>query len=138
MCNRIAGHQGSSPTTVFLAVKQLAKGTQLIAHEVTLLREEVRTLRKANQALAKRRQAKRTRVQARGALSVRDAHRLIARRDGNSQELDEEGPGRGGLPAEPQLWRRYGRCGKAGHNMRTCHVAIETSEEDSEEDYMSF
>ena len=41
---RIARHQGSSPSTIFSAVKQLAKGTELIAHEMTLLRNEVQTL----------------------------------------------------------------------------------------------
>lgn len=64
--NRIARHQGSSPTSVFSAIKQLTRGTELIAHEVTLLREEVRTLRKANEALTKRRRAQKTRVRAGG------------------------------------------------------------------------
>ena len=73
----IARHQGSSLTSVFSAVKQLAKGTELIAHQMTLLNEEVRTLRKANEALIKRRRAKKTRVQAGGALSVGDALSLI-------------------------------------------------------------
>ena len=59
---RIARHQGSSPTAVFLAVEQLAKGIELMAHQMTLLYDEVRSLRKANLALSKRRRAKKTRV----------------------------------------------------------------------------
>jgi DDE superfamily endonuclease/helix-turn-helix, Psq domain/Tc5 transposase DNA-binding domain len=74
---RIARHQGSSPTAVFLAVEQLAKGIELMAHQMTLLYNEVRSLRKANLALSKRRRAKKTRVRAGGALSVEDAFQLI-------------------------------------------------------------
>jgi hypothetical protein len=37
------------------AVNQLAKGTELMAHRMTLMEDELRTLRKANEALAKRR-----------------------------------------------------------------------------------
>jgi hypothetical protein len=59
---RISRHQGSSPTRLFSAITQLAKGTELIAHEMTLLRNRVQTLEKANETLSKRRRAKRTRV----------------------------------------------------------------------------
>lgn len=47
---------------MFSAVKQLAKGIELITYEIILLRDEVRTLRQANEALIKRRRAKRTRI----------------------------------------------------------------------------
>ena len=70
---------------MFSAVRQLAKGTELIAHRVTLLEDELRTLRQANQALAKRRRAKRTRIQAGGALTVEDAQVLIVAKGSGSQ-----------------------------------------------------
>jgi len=54
----VSRHQGSSPTGVFSAVKQLVKGTELIAHRMTLMENELRTLQQANQALAKRRRAR--------------------------------------------------------------------------------
>jgi hypothetical protein len=60
--NRIACHQGSSPTPLFETVKALAKGTERMAHEMTLLSAEVRVLRAANEALSKRRRAKKTRI----------------------------------------------------------------------------
>jgi len=56
--DRIALHQGSSPTPIFAIVTALAKGTELLAHQVTLLTAETCTLRKANKALSKRRRAK--------------------------------------------------------------------------------
>ena len=82
--DRMARHQGSSPTGVFSAVKQLVKGTELIAHRMTLIENELQTLRQANQALAKRRRAKKTHVRAGGALSVGDAQVLIDERDAST------------------------------------------------------
>jgi hypothetical protein len=58
--NWISRHQGSSPTQLFETVRALAKGTERMAHEMTLLSAEVRTLRAANEALSKRRRAKKT------------------------------------------------------------------------------
>jgi hypothetical protein len=124
---RIARHQGSSPNAIFSAVKQLAKGTELIAHEITLLREEVRVLRQANQALAKRRKAKRTRLQVRRALNVRDAQVLIARKKIVGRQLDKKSE-RGLSEVGSSTSRRCGRCGKTGHNIRTCQEAKEMSE----------
>ena len=60
--NRIAGHQGSSPTPIFDAVGHLAKGVATLAYSVTLLTAENRSLQRANEALSKRRRAKKTRV----------------------------------------------------------------------------
>ena len=58
---------------MFSAVKQLAKGTELIAQRMVLMEDELRTLRKANEALAKRRRANRTRLQVGGGLTIEDA-----------------------------------------------------------------
>ena len=60
--SRIRGHQGSSPTPIFQAVKHMAKGIEAMAHEMTLIKEENHNLRNANEALSKRRRAKKTRV----------------------------------------------------------------------------
>ncbi|KAJ3571483.1 hypothetical protein NPX13_g5366 [Xylaria arbuscula] len=51
--SKISTHQGSSPTPILEAVDQMAKGMQVMAHQMTLMREELHTLREANQALAK-------------------------------------------------------------------------------------
>ena len=130
--HRITRHQGSSPTSVFSAVKQLAKGTELIAHQMTLLHEEVRTLRKANEALAKRRRAKKTRVRAGGALTVEDARNLIEQKEAVQRQSGKRSAEGGVAHAGPSGLRRCGRCGKTGHNVRTCQEAEETSEEDSD------
>jgi hypothetical protein len=124
---RITRHQGSSPTPIFETIAALAKGTERIAHEITLLSAEVRTLRAANEALSKRRRAKKTRVRQGGALTVEDAQDIIAQKDVDEQvrrDVRTEGGNRGeGQPSK----RRCGTCGKAGHNARTCQEDIDIS-----------
>jgi hypothetical protein len=129
--NRISIHQGSSPTSMFSAVKQLAKGTELIAQRMVLIEDELRTLRKANQALAKRRRAKRTRLQVGGALTIEDAQVLLATKATGGQESREGSSGGGPSEVRPATQRRCGRCGKPGHNIRSCQEVEETSDEGS-------
>ena len=123
----IALHQGSSPTPIFAIVTALAKGTELLAHQVTLLTAETRTLRKANKALSKRRRAKKNYIRQGGALTIEDAHDILAqeevdeqiRRDKRSRGVDRS---EGNSTA-----RRCGTCRKTGHNARTCQEVVETS-----------
>ncbi|CAN5189596.1 hypothetical protein BH09PAT2_BH09PAT2_11550 [soil metagenome] len=125
--DRIARHQGSSPTPLFTTVAALAKGTEILAHENTLLAAENRTLRKANEALSKRRRAKKNRIRQGGVLTVKDAHDILAqeevdeqiRRDKRSREVDRS--------AGNSTARRCSTCGKTGHNARTCQEVVETS-----------
>lgn len=126
--NRIARHEGSSPTPIFTAVDQLAKGTQALAHSVTLMTAEIRTLQKANEALSKRRRAKKTRVQLGGSLTVGDAQDLLSQKEVQEQvvrELHENGSRR--VRTETAL-RRCSTCGKPGHNARTCQEDVEMSD----------
>ncbi|TVY13429.1 hypothetical protein LARI1_G009571 [Lachnellula arida] len=122
--SRIARHQGSSPTPLFESVAALAKGTERMAHEMTLLSAEVRTLRAANEALSKRRRAKKARVREGGALTIEDAQDLLSQKDAEEQaqrDLRMEG----GRKKEGQpLIRRCGTCGETGHNARTCQDTI--------------
>jgi hypothetical protein len=129
--NRISTHQGSSPTIMFNAIKQLAKGTEAIAYEMTLLRAELRTTQEANKALAKRRRAKRTRLQEGGMLSAEAARNLMAKKGSGGKKKGEEVEEGGPSQARPATVRCCGRCGKPGHNVRTCPTAEELSDEDS-------
>jgi hypothetical protein len=61
----------------------LAKGIELLAYEVTLISAELRTLRTANEALSKRRRAKKNRIRQGGALTIEDAHDIIAQDEVN-------------------------------------------------------
>jgi hypothetical protein len=125
--NRIAGHQGSSPTPIFATVAALAKGTELLAHELTLANAEIRTLRQANEALSKRRRAKKTRVRQGGALTVEDAHDVLAQKEVDEQIRRDKRSGEA-FQNEGQLTRRRcGTCGKTGHNARTCQEVVNVS-----------
>jgi hypothetical protein len=98
----------------------LAKGTEILAYEVTLLTAENRSLRKANKALSKRRRAKKTRIRQGGALTVEDTRDILAQKEVEKQVRRDKRSGEGG-PNEGQLTvRRCGTCRKTGYNMRTC------------------
>jgi hypothetical protein len=131
---RIANHQGSSPTRLFTAVGHLSKGVETLAHMVTLQQEELRYLRSANEGLSKRRRAKKTRVQAGGALSIEDAQALIAEKDVGSRKSGQEVLGGSEPAAGLPTVRRCGRCGQAGHNVRTCQKDEEVASEDGARD----
>lgn len=130
----IARHQSSSPTKIFEASEQMARGFTGMAHQVTLMQKEIRDLRAANQALSKRRRAKKTRVRKGGALTIEDAQDIIAQKEANTMvALDKKkNPTRVGEAS--QGVRRCGNCGETGHNMRTCQVDIEITEESSSEE----
>ncbi len=83
--SRIGGHQESSPTPIFSTVAALAKGTEILAHEVTLLTAENSTLRRADEELSKRRTAQKTRVHQGSALTVNDAHNILAQKEVEEQ-----------------------------------------------------
>ena len=128
--NQIAMHQGSSLTPLFSAVTHLAKGTELIAHEMTLMRERIQSLKKANHALSKRQRAKRTRIQAGGILSIQDGQRLITRKENNGRNLGQDVVEGEVSEAGPSGLRRCKRCGKTGHNIRTCQEVEEAVPEE--------
>jgi hypothetical protein len=123
--NRIARYQGSSPTPIFEAVASLAKGTERLAHKLTLATAEIRTLQAANEALSKRRRAKKNRIRQGGALNIEDRHDVIAqnevdeqiRRDRHSRGVNRNERNSGA--------RRCSACGKTGHNTRTCQEVID-------------
>ena len=128
---RIANHQGSSPTSMFSAVKQLAKGIELIVHEMTLLQDRVRTLEKANEALSKRRRAKRTRLQAGGALTIEEGQALIAEKETGRRQSGRRLAEGGTSETRLSTLQRCGRCGKTRHNVRTCQEDEATSAKES-------
>ena len=131
--NRIACHQNSSPTSIYEAVDQFAKGTSKIMHELALLQSEVQILRQANEGLSKRRRAKKTRLRQGGSLSQQEAQELQDDRDLAQQVKQETQANSGRKPREETHARRCGNCHMTGHNARTCQTIIVTSEEEDSE-----
>ena len=86
----ISNHRNSSPTPMFDAVDQFAKGAKaMMHHEVALLSAEVSTLRKANEALSKRRRANKNHVRLRGSLTAQHAEDLLDQKAVNGQVMQE-------------------------------------------------
>lgn len=122
--NRIARYQGSSPTPIFETVASLAKGTELLAHEVTLLSAEIHSLRTANEALSKRRRAKKTRIRQGGVLTIKDAHDILSQTEVKEQIRRDRRSGGGNQGDGNPTVRHCGTCGETGHNSRTCQDII--------------
>jgi hypothetical protein len=83
--NRIAYYQGNSPTFIFETVTTLAKGTEILAHKITLLIAEIRIFRKTNKTLSKCRRAKKTRIRQGGIFTIKDTRDILAQRDTKEQ-----------------------------------------------------
>ena len=131
--SRISRHQGSSPTPIFNAITQLAKGAQAMAYTVTILSEQVRALQDANVALGTRRRAKKTRVQLGGALSIEESQAILATKAKGKRPAPVEGESAGFPKRVATSSRRCGVCGETGHNARTCAKDVElSSDSDSE------
>jgi hypothetical protein len=131
--NRISHHQNSSPTSIYEAVDQFAKGASKIMHQLVLLKAENQSLRQANEALSKRRRAKKTRLRQGGSLSQQEAQDLQDDRDVGEQVKQEMKRSGGRKPREESRARRCGNCGETGHNARTCEIIEEVSEEEDSE-----
>jgi hypothetical protein len=131
--NRISRHQNSSPTSIFEAVDQIAKGASKVMHQLALLKSENQILRQANDELSKRRRTKKMRLRQGGSLSVQDGQDLQDENDVAQQIREEERAGSGRKPRTETRARRCGKCSETGHNARTCENDEETLvEEDSE------
>ena len=131
--NRIARHQNSSPTSIYDAVDQFAKGTSKIIHKLALLQAENQTLRQANEELSKRRRAKKTRLRQGGSLTQQAAQDLRDQIDVTQQLKQERQANSGRKPRTETHPRRCGACNGVGHNARTYQIDIETSEEEDSE-----
>ncbi|APA14250.1 hypothetical protein SS1G_11952 [Sclerotinia sclerotiorum 1980 UF-70] len=118
--SRITRHQASSPTPIFETVLALAKGTERLAHENTLLNTEIRTLRTANEALSKRRRAKKTQLRQGGVLTGQEALDILSQQEVDIQIQRDERQKGGNSNGEASSNRCCSKCGKTGHNARTC------------------
>ena len=122
--DRVAAHQGSSPTSILASVDQLAKAVVTNSHQLTFLIGEVKALREANEALSKRRRAKRTHLRDSGPLTGEQASQLLVENGVFEQEGYNEGAEEGSSKRRKTSTQLCSICRKTGHNARTCPEAV--------------
>jgi hypothetical protein len=121
---RIRRHHNSSPESVIEAIKSNTKALKATMHEVALLRAEVYDLRQSNEILSRRQRAKRTRLQKQGVMIVEEGRQTIDQMDIDMQVVAELSKNGGEQGSARLRERRCGRCGKTGHNARTCQEVL--------------
>ncbi len=90
----------------------------IISHNSVLQACELAGVRKAVAALTEQRSRKRRYIQTEETLTVGDVQDLITEKDSGGKEAARQ-------PAKRVRKERHcGRCGKTGHNARTCAAEI--------------
>jgi NADH pyrophosphatase NudC (nudix superfamily) len=111
-------HRGSPISPLLQGFDQLAKGMLIISHNLVLQACKLAGVRKAVAALIEQRSRKRRYIQTEETLTVGDVQDLITEKDSGSKEAARQ-------PAKRVRKERHcGRCGKTGHNARTCAAEI--------------
>jgi FtsZ-binding cell division protein ZapB len=127
---RIRRHKSSSPESILEALQSLTKSVMRNIHRTALLEAEVRDLREANTTLSQNKRKKRTRLQDSGKMTIGNSQSQIDQMDVDRQVVAESsGSGGRGRSEGPKV-RHCSKCGKAGHNVRTCQEAIEVVEKE--------
>ena len=124
-----ANHQGSSPIHIFNVIDLQAKSISKLAHEMVLLQTENKELRTTNERQSKRRRLKKTHLQDGGSVRLQEAMVLMTDWGLGNQDYGEMS-GHDGCTnmGEPHV-RLCSNSKKPGHNIRTCQLVGETSEE---------
>ena len=99
---------------------QLVKSTKTVMHQMVLIQDRVRTLETANHTISRRRMAKRTFIQDGGTLDLETARDILASKDVEEQITQENRTNGGGEKRIGSALWRCSKCGKTGHNARTC------------------
>ena len=110
---RLERHQSSSPTPIVEALRQLAKGAQIMAASAALMQSQVTTLQQANEAMHERRKRKRKAIQSDHALSVAEVQALVVQTYVEAEIREEM------LRPKKRISKCSG-CGEQGHTIRTC------------------
>jgi hypothetical protein len=118
--SRIRQHQNSSPTPIYEALGQLAKGAQIMAHSAVLLKAELKASQEANQAKKRRARKQKRRIMHGGSLTIEEGDNIIQNTAAEAQ-IQREITSAGGSQ------RRCGLCNNTGHNSRTCERRQQSS-----------
>jgi hypothetical protein len=126
----VRNHKSSSPESIIQAVGYFEKSNSILFQEVALLKERVQQLEQANQTVGRRRRGKRTRLQKGGPSTIEEASQVIDQMDVDIQVAAESSRSGGRRRSQGPRVLHCGKCGRAGHNARTCQEVIEVNREE--------
>ncbi|EGU72749.1 hypothetical protein FOXB_16738 [Fusarium oxysporum f. sp. conglutinans Fo5176] len=127
---RIVNHKSSSPESIIEAVKHFEKATSILINKIVLLEDRLQQVEQENRTVGRRRRGKRTRVQKGGLSTIDEASQVIDQMDVDTQIAAESSRSGGRGRSEGPKVRHCSKCGKAGHNARTCQEVIEVNREE--------
>ncbi|PSN59025.1 hypothetical protein BS50DRAFT_509325, partial [Corynespora cassiicola Philippines] len=104
------------------ALDQLKKGAEMTAHSAVLLKGRVQEVEEANKAASQRKSRKRKRIQKVGTLSKAEADEVVAQNDADEQLEEKMRKGKARSRKRQRTKTCCSRCGKTGHNTRTCDI----------------
>jgi hypothetical protein len=117
---RVRRHKSSSPASVIIAINQLSKGAEVLAHEAVFMRERIASLEKAIEAATTRRKRKKKRIQKQGVLTKAEGEAIIIQKAAEQQQENERRQVAAQSGVSRQASARCTRCREPGHNSRTC------------------
>jgi hypothetical protein len=98
-------------------------------HKLALQKAKLKDLREANRELTNRRKHKKKQLRNEGLLNFQNAKNLQTAQEMNKQIQQETRDFGDRKKRTDARGRRCTRCGKTGHNIRTCDIELESSGE---------
>lgn len=118
-------------------LEKLEKGALSAMHSQVLILDEIAGLRKTIEETSKRKSRKRKYIQHQGTLTVAEGSQLATLKGVGRQQKGKQSSSSSRAVAGPSTTRRCGKCGKTGHNARTCNkVEEEVLESDASTQYI--
>ena len=118
-----------SPVTASAGFSQLVKGAELMLHQNALQSARITELEEQIDALTKRKSRKRKRIQKGGTLEYGKTADQVAASPSTRVPSSKKTCSEGATDGRQLALRRCSKCGKTGHNARTCQDDREVSSE---------
>ncbi|KAJ0127225.1 hypothetical protein HZ326_29674 [Fusarium oxysporum f. sp. albedinis] len=97
---------------------------------VVLLEDRLQQVEQENRIVKRRQRGKRTRLQKGGPLTIEEASQAIDQMDVDTQVAAESSRSGGRGRSKGPRVSHCSKCGRAGHNTRTCQEEIEVNLEE--------